>query len=138
MRRGVAWLSLAAIAAAFSVKNIDIEIVLEPKQHAQQHASTTVEVELSYEIHTATLEDEGKFYNFSNIPYAKPPLGPLRFAQPEKPDNVTGEKPKNDGSVGHICHQTLPQWTSPQKDFIEEYSKGALLGNIGPWTGATL
>ncbi|KAL8699822.1 MAG: hypothetical protein Q9201_005789 [Fulgogasparrea decipioides] len=95
MRRGVAWLSLVATAAAFSIKNVELEIVLE----SPQHASAVAEVELGYEIHTAAFEEEGKFYNFSNIPYAKPPVGPLRFAQPEKPDTVTGEKPKNDVDV---------------------------------------
>lgn len=77
-------------------------------------------------------QNEGKLYNFSNIPYAKPPVGPLRFAQPEKPDAVTGRKPKNDGSVGHICHQTQAHWVNTQLDFIQEYSKGPSLGNIHP------
>ncbi|KAL8738674.1 MAG: hypothetical protein Q9181_000558 [Wetmoreana brouardii] len=130
MRRGLAWLSLAATAAAFSVKNVELEIVLE----SPQHATAVGEVELGYEIHTATLEEKGKFYNFSNIPYAKPPVGPLRFAQPEKPDTVTGKKPTNDGSVGHICHQTQAHWMNTQQEFIKEYSKGPISGNIQPWT----
>jgi len=45
-------LSLAATAAALSVNNVGIKIVLDP----QQYASAVVEVKLDPEIHTTTLQ----------------------------------------------------------------------------------
>ncbi|KAL8953342.1 MAG: hypothetical protein Q9222_000804 [Ikaeria aurantiellina] len=116
MRASVLWLSLTATAAAFSIKNVDTEKVLASEQHA---SAAPVEVELGCEIHTGALN---------------PPVGPLRFARPEKPNDVKGQKPTNDGSVGHICHQAQAHWVYTQQEFIEEYSKGPFLGNIRPWT----
>ena len=47
-------------------------------------------------------------YNFSNIRYAQPPVGNLRFAPPVPP---TGRDPVvQDGSVGRICPQAIPNW----------------------------
>ena len=48
------------------------------------------------------------FYNFSNIRYAQPPLGELRFRAPKPP---TGRSETvDDGSVGRICPQALSLW----------------------------
>ncbi|KAL5447840.1 hypothetical protein PMIN07_001888 [Paraphaeosphaeria minitans] len=67
-------------------------------------------VDLGYEIYRATgYNDTGRFYNFSNIRYAAPPVGKLRLALPEAPE--TNRSSINDGSVGRICPQATPAWT---------------------------
>jgi acetylcholinesterase len=63
---------------------------------------TLPEIDLGYEVYQAagfnvrhtdyciyllfnTTQDTGNFYNFSNIRYAAPPVGNLRFAPPQAP-----------------------------------------------------
>ncbi|KAF2444208.1 carboxylesterase family protein-like protein [Karstenula rhodostoma CBS 690.94] len=68
-------------------------------------------VDLGYEIYRATgYNDSGRFYNFSNIRYAAPPIGNLRLALPEAP--ATNRSSVNDGSVGRICPQATPAWSA--------------------------
>ena len=52
----------------------------------------------------------GQFYNFSNIRYAAPPVGELRWRAPQDPpaDPLNGNV--DDGSVGYICPQAEPLW----------------------------
>jgi carboxylesterase type B len=47
-------------------------------------------------------------YNFSNIRYAAPPVGNLRFRAPVWPEQ--NRTHVQDGSVGRICPQALPLW----------------------------
>ncbi|XP_044762499.1 cocaine esterase-like [Coccinella septempunctata] len=47
------------------------------------------------------------FYAFRGIPYAKPPLGDLRFQAPQKPDNWTGIL--NSDAKDRICIQLYSQ-----------------------------
>lgn len=56
-------------------------------------------------------------YNFSNIRYAAPPLGDLRFRAPVWPEQ--NRTHVQDGSVGRICPQANPLW--------EEYIEPAFL-----------
>jgi hypothetical protein len=52
------------------------------------------------------LQDTGiPYYNFSNIRYAAPPVGNLRFAQPVKP---AVNRTLNDGQQSVICSQASP------------------------------
>ncbi|KAL1641763.1 hypothetical protein SLS58_005802 [Diplodia intermedia] len=61
-------------------------------------------VDLGYERYRAAEYNQaGDYFNFSNIRYATPPLGDLRFKAPVPP--VTGRMGINDGSVGRICPQ---------------------------------
>ncbi|KAJ4300669.1 hypothetical protein N0V90_002756 [Kalmusia sp. IMI 367209] len=53
--------------------------------------------------------DTGRFYNFSNIRYAAPPVGQLRFAPPEAP--AENRSIINNGTIGRICPQASPAWT---------------------------
>ncbi|OAP60425.1 hypothetical protein AYL99_05427 [Fonsecaea erecta] len=66
-------------------------------------------VDLGYELHQAiSLDAAGQFYNFSNIRFAKAPVGDLRWAAPEPPTsrNATVQN----GSVGRVCPQANPTW----------------------------
>jgi carboxylesterase type B len=63
------------------------------------------------------LQNTHGLYNFSNIRYAAPPLGDLRFRAPVWPEpNRTHVQ---DGSVGRVCPQANPLW--------EEYIEPAFL-----------
>jgi carboxylesterase type B len=55
---------------------------------------------------TKIAQSAGGFYNFSNIRYAQPPLGALRFAAPVA---VVGSSDIiNNGSVGIVFPQMYP------------------------------
>ncbi|KAK5416958.1 hypothetical protein LTR06_002945 [Exophiala xenobiotica] len=74
-------------------------------------------INLSYEIHQAiSFNQTGQTYNFSNIRFAQPPLGQLRFAAPVPP---TGTDPVvQNGSVGKVCPSAVPNW-SPIANQVE-------------------
>ncbi|KAH8800638.1 Alpha/Beta hydrolase protein [Xylogone sp. PMI_703] len=75
-------------------------------------APTLPIVDLGYAIHQASLVNaSNRYYNFSNIRYAAPPLGDLRFAAPLPPlyNRSAGIQ---DGSYGNICPQQYPKWLS--------------------------
>ncbi|KAF5876692.1 putative carboxylesterase family protein [Botrytis fragariae] len=65
-------------------------------------------VDLDYALHRATINETGQYYNFSNIRYAAPPIGNLRFAAPIEPTEVN--RTINDGQQGAICAQGTPYW----------------------------
>lgn len=81
-------------------------------------------VDLGYTIHRASFnvhslpllnfppspnlpsQESANYFNFSNIRYASPPLGSLRFAAPVPP---TGRSRSiDDGSIARICPQAYP------------------------------
>ena len=68
------------------------------------------------------MQSTGGFYNFSNIRYAEPPVGDLRFRAPVPPKgrNTT----VNDGSVGVICPQANPAWELIAAGFAPDYLEG--------------
>lgn len=56
-------------------------------------------------------------YNFSNIRYAAPPLGDLRFRAPVWPEQ--DRRQVQNGSVGRMCPQGFPIWSQDiQPDFL--------------------
>ncbi|TGO31594.1 hypothetical protein BHYA_0496g00010 [Botrytis hyacinthi] len=69
------------------------------------NASTTLPVvDLGYELYRANnFNTQGGYYNFSNIRFAAPAVGSLRFKSPQPPS--TNRTAINDGSVGRICPQ---------------------------------
>ncbi|KAF2501442.1 alpha/beta-hydrolase [Lophium mytilinum] len=80
-------------------------------------------VDLGYELHqAASFNETGGFYNFSNIRYAAPPLGNLRFAIPKHPakDRSTVQT----GSVGRVCPQANPAWEAIAAVAVPEYLLG--------------
>ncbi|UKZ52962.1 hypothetical protein TrVGV298_006748 [Trichoderma virens] len=73
------------------------------------HQQELPTVDLGYQVHRAISFDKTlKAYNFSNIPFAEPPLGSLRFSAPVPPK---GRKSGiQDGSVGKVCPQASPDY----------------------------
>ena len=68
------------------------------------------------------IQSSGSFYNFSNIRYAQPPIGDLRFRAPVP---VSGKSSAiNDGSLGRICPQAIPAWILIADQFTPAYTSG--------------
>ncbi|KAF2470305.1 alpha/beta-hydrolase [Lindgomyces ingoldianus] len=82
-----------------------------------QNSSSLPVVDLGYELHQASsFNESGGFYNFSNIRYASPPVGNLRFAAPEAP--VENRTSVQTGNTGRICPQAGPVWSSMATQFL--------------------
>ena len=72
-------------------------------------ASTSLPiVDLGVSLIQATLNNSSPhpYYNFSNIRYAQPPTGHLRFSAPAAP--TVRNSTVNDGQQGVICPQANP------------------------------
>lgn len=54
------------------------------------------------------LEQTGGYYNFSNIRYAAPPVGELRFRAPTPP--AVNRSSVQDGLETRMCPQSYPPW----------------------------
>ncbi|KAG9380385.1 PnbA Carboxylesterase type B [Pyrenophora tritici-repentis] len=77
--------------------------------YAQNSSLPTID--LGYEIYRASgFNDSGNFYNFSNIRYAAPPVGNLRFAPPQAP--AVNRSAVNNGDAARICPQANPAWNA--------------------------
>ncbi|KAL0274002.1 UNVERIFIED_CONTAM: hypothetical protein PYX00_006546 [Menopon gallinae] len=64
--------------------------------------TVTVRVEQGELVGRKVTSVQGKtYYSFQGIPYAKPPIGPLRFKDPEPPDSWTGVRSAL--KQGEIC-----------------------------------
>lgn len=78
---------------------------------AVARGSSLPQVDLGYEIYRASsFNSTGQFYNFSNIRYAAPPVGGLRFAPPQAP--AVNRSAINNGDISRICPQATPGWGS--------------------------
>ncbi|KAI4752487.1 carboxylesterase family protein-like protein [Aureobasidium sp. EXF-3400] len=66
-----------------------------------------------------TLKATGGYYSFSNIRYAAPPVGDLRFAAPQAP--AVDRSQLQTGSVNRICPQANPAWEIIAGQWIPEY-----------------
>ena len=64
------------------------------------------------------VQQAGGFYNFSNIRYAAPPVGNLRFAPPQTP--TTNRSKVDNGSTGRICPQASPSWEITAGIFVTD------------------
>jgi carboxylesterase type B len=59
---------------------------------------------------------------FSNIRYAQPPVGALRFAPPEPP---TGRNPDiENGNKPVVCPQSIPDWFGMSDLFAKAFAAG--------------
>ncbi|KAG8525589.1 uncharacterized protein KY384_009233 [Bacidia gigantensis] len=100
-------LSRIGIALFFSQCAIGVEGTTPAIPRAQKDSAI---IDLGYALYRPTSFNEtGQYYNFSNIRYAAPPLGDLRFADPQPPLQEDRHK-VNDGSVGFTCPQAIPAW----------------------------
>ncbi|KAJ6016159.1 hypothetical protein N7540_010750 [Penicillium herquei] len=72
-------------------------------------ASNLPIVDLGYELHQAiSFNSTQGLYNFSNIRYAAPPVGDLRFRAPVAP--ARNRTKVQNGTVGRVCPQAVPIW----------------------------
>ncbi|KAJ5414796.1 hypothetical protein N7509_001423 [Penicillium cosmopolitanum] len=77
-------------------------------------------VDLGYERHKAiSFNSSHGLYNFSNIRYAAPPTGDLRFREPVLP--AWNRDQIQNGSVGRICPQSIPMWETIEQTFLLSY-----------------
>ena len=97
-------------------------------------------VDLGYELHQASsfnvsafqcspislspnyIQPEAGLYNFSNIRYAEPPVGELRFRAPVPPRNRS--KIIDQGKIGRVCPQASPGWLAVTAEFLPTYLAG--------------
>ena len=90
---------------------------LLPVAFAAPSASSLPIVDLGYERQQATLfNSTGNFYNFSNIRYAAPPVGDLRFRAPQLPTRNRGQV--QTGSPDRICAQANPAWLLIAEQYV--------------------
>ncbi|KAL6709594.1 hypothetical protein ACN47E_001529 [Coniothyrium glycines] len=91
--------------------------------------ATLPTVDLGYEIYRASgFNSTGNFYNFSNIRYAAPPTGELRFAAPVAP--ARSRSSINNGNVSRICPQASPAWGEAATTFLGSVLLGLPTPNI--------
>lgn len=79
------------------------------------------------------IQETGSFYNFSNVRFAQPPTGDLRFFPPEEP--VVDRTIVHNGSERRVCPQALPNWYVPQGSAVFEYLYGVNVSWTGPLSG---
>ncbi|KAH7039472.1 Carboxylesterase [Macrophomina phaseolina] len=96
-------------------------LLLAASSASAQNASETLPVvDLGYELYRATeFNETGAYYNFSNIRYAAPPVGELRFRPPVRPS--TNRSAVRDGSELRICPQANPAWSALAAQWLPQY-----------------
>ena len=96
---------------------------------ASTSANTTLPtVDLGYQLQRATVYNAtGNYYNFSNVRYARPPTGGLRFREPLPP--TVDRSQIFTGETGRICSQATTNLT----DILEQYLSEYLLHNKTNW-----
>ncbi|KAM5380117.1 hypothetical protein ACJZ2D_003764 [Fusarium nematophilum] len=85
-------------------------------------------VDLGYELHQATNYDQDRqTYDFSNIRYAAPPVGDLRFAPPAAPAVNRSAIQANDQA--RMCPQAIAEWlpASMEESLLYVFGQNASL-----------
>ncbi|KAI5204271.1 carboxylesterase family protein-like protein [Aureobasidium subglaciale] len=91
-------------------------------QNSSSGASMPI-VDLGYARQQATSYNAtGGYYSFSNIRYAAPPVGDLRFAAPQAP--AVNRSQVQTGSDSRTCPQASPAWEAIAAQFIPAYLFG--------------
>ncbi|KAI1004019.1 Carboxylesterase [Podosphaera aphanis] len=81
-------------------------------------------VDLQYALYQGLLNDTGNYYNFSNIRYAAPPLGNLRFAAPTAP--AVNRTLNNAQQKNILCPQAHPFWEYLALSFLSNQDEDSL------------
>lgn len=105
----VAWASLGFCHFATSNHGRSLSCSSNTTNNSATHI-----VDLEYALHSpqiTTSPDSQTYYNFSNIRYAAPPTGSLRFQLPQDPVNNRSAGVQ-DGSYGKMCPQAYTPWQS--------------------------
>lgn len=98
--------------------------IINAQSNSPAGNSSLPTVDLGYEVYQASsFNQTGGFYNFSNIRYAAPPLGNLRFAAPQSP--AVNRTHIQTGAVGRICPQISPGWESIATEYLTDLLYGA-------------
>ncbi|KAL1966185.1 hypothetical protein VTN77DRAFT_4737 [Rasamsonia byssochlamydoides] len=120
-REGMDWLIIFTLLAIFAA--------IAPTGEAKEGKGLPV-VDLGYERHRAISLDSSGIYNFSNIRYAAPPVGDLRWRAPVSPGKNTTVI--QNGEIGRICPQAEPLWSLDiAPAFVADYLSGM------PYNGST-
>ena len=80
----------------------------------------SITLNIKRKLPTKDIQDDGSYVNFSNIPFAEPPLGPLRFKAPVPPRKKSKEV--NQGLEERICPQYQVGWVPKAFDFLNCYA----------------
>ena len=87
-------------------------------------ASSLPIVDLIYQRHqAAALNSSTGVYNFSNIRFAEPPVGNLRWAAPVPPSGKSSAV-TNGANQNHICPQAGPAWEAISTNFSVAWIEG--------------
>ena len=73
-------------------------------------------------------QESDDYYSFTNIRYAAPPTGHLRFAKPARPE--VDRSAIQDGLTGRICPQAAPAWALTSAEFVPLYLQNPLDFNV--------
>jgi hypothetical protein len=77
-------------------------------------------ITLDYGIHLPTRKNEDAGYViYKNIRYGQNPTNDLRFALPKAPERVESDLPVFNGSYGHSCYQSFPQWAIDARRVVD-------------------
>ncbi|PKY01112.1 carboxylesterase family protein [Aspergillus campestris IBT 28561] len=103
---------------------LSIFFILAVAAIAQCPAPQLPVVDLGYELHRAfSLNASTGLYNFTNIRYAAPPLGNLRFRAPVPPA-AENRSLIQTGARGRVCPQAKPLWETIAPGFLSNYLTG--------------
>ncbi|KAF2758226.1 acetylcholinesterase precursor [Pseudovirgaria hyperparasitica] len=105
-------LACASVLAYVSAQNNDLPVV--DLGYQLQRASSYFE---------AQEESQTSYYNFSNIRFAAPPTGELRWRAPQAPA-VNRDVIDDGNSIERVCPQANPGWQVLIPNFLVDYLSG--------------
>jgi hypothetical protein len=109
----VARTAILALAALSEVAALCNSTTAANATAASNSTGAAPVVDLTYALYSAQLAlspDVRTYYNFSNIRYAAPPVGDLRFKAPEDPVNNRSAGVQDGSLYGKICPQAYTSW----------------------------